>query len=262
MNENENLVIDEIAENVEETTTEEIEVAEETTPKKYTEEEFNAKLDEVLGKKLARREAKLRKEYDRKYGELEEILKAGTGKSDLEDITTTYRDFYEQKGIKMPEKANYTAKDIEILAKVEANEIIDSGYDEVVEEVDRLTKLGVANMTAKEKAIFKVLAEHRNNTERQNELNSLGVAKDVYNSQEFKDFASKFNASTSIKDIYDIYNKTKPKKQIKTMGSMKSTATEAVKDFYTPEEISRLTEDELKDERVWNAVRRSMTGGS
>ena len=54
MFENENLVT-EVTENVENTT--------EETPKTYTEAEFNAKLDEVLGKKIARKEAKIRKEY-------------------------------------------------------------------------------------------------------------------------------------------------------------------------------------------------------
>lgn len=259
MNEKETLVIEEIAENTE-TTAEEIKVAEEVTPKTYTEEEFNAKLDEVLGKKLARREAKIRKEYDRKYGELESVLKAGSGAENVEDMTTMFRKHYEDRGIKMPSKPTYSDKDTEILARAEANEIINSGFDEVVEEVDRLAKIGVSNMSAREKVLFKTLAEHRQATERQNELSAIGVGEDVYNSQEFKEFASKFNSQTPIKDVYDIYKSTKPKKQIQTMGSMKSTAAEKVKDFYTADEISKLTEADLKDEKVWNAVRRSMTG--
>ena len=44
---NENFVTEQVAENVEQTT--------EQTPKTYTEDEFNAKLDEVLGKKIARK---------------------------------------------------------------------------------------------------------------------------------------------------------------------------------------------------------------
>ena len=79
---NENLVTEQVAENVEITT--------EETPKTYTEAEFNAKLDEVLGKKIARREAKIRKEYERKYGELEDVLRAGTGKDNVEDMTATF----------------------------------------------------------------------------------------------------------------------------------------------------------------------------
>ena len=253
MIEQENLVVNETAENVE-TTTEE-------TPKTYTEAEFNAKLDEVLGKKIARKEAKIRKEYDRKYGDLTEVLKAGTGKESVEEMTDTFAEFYRKKGIKIPEKPTYSAKDIEVLANAEAEEIIRNGFDEVVEEVDRLTQLGVANMTEKEKAVFKALATHRQNAERSIELSKIGVTEDVYNSQEFKDFAGKFAANTPITDIYDIYHKTLPKKEHRTMGSMKQMPEQGVKDYYSPEEIERLTMKDLDDPKVWEAVRRSMTGG-
>ena len=253
MSEQEILVAEQVAENVE-TTTEE-------TPKTYTEAEFNAKLDEVLGKKIARKEAKIRKEYERKYGSLEEVLKAGTGKDSVEEMTDTFAKFYESKGIKIPQKPTYSSKDIEILARAEADEIIRSGFDEVVEEVDRLTDIGVGNMTDKEKAIFKVLAEHRQRTERGNELSKIGVTEDVYNSQEFKDFASKFNSNTPIKDVYDIYAKMQPKKEHKTMGSMKNNESgdSGVKDFYTPEEARQFTKRDFdKNPALFAAVEKSM----
>ena len=249
MENNENFV--EQTENVEQTT--------EETPK-YTEAEFNAKLDEVLGKKLARREAKIRKEYDRKYGDLEEVLKAGTGKEDVTEITDTFRDFYTKKGVQFKQKPIYSDKDNETLAKADAEEIIRAGYEEVVEEVDRLAAIGVANMTPREKVLFKTLAEHRQSTERGNELAKMGVTEDVYNSQEFKDFAGKFSSSTSISDIYSIYAKTQPKKEIKTMGSMKNTAVEsAVKEYYSPEEASKFSRAELdKNPALFNAIMQSM----
>ena len=261
MENNENFVTEMETENVETTATEEI-VGEqvETIPEKtYTQSE----LDEIVGKRLARKEAKMRKEYDRKYGNLTEVLKAGTGVESVEEMTDTFAKFYESKGIKVrkePSEADFSNKDIEVLANAEANEVIRMGYDEVVDEVDRLADLGVENMTAREKALFKVLAEHRQNTERQNELSKIGVTDDVYNSKEFQDFAKQFNSSTPIADIWNIYNKTLPKKDIKPMGSMKSTATNEVKDFYSAEEISRMTEEDLRNPDVWNAVRRSMTG--
>lgn len=253
MIEQENLVVNETAENVE-TTTEE-------TPKTYTEAEFNAKLDEVLGKKIARKEAKIRKEYERKYGNLEEVLKAGTGKESVEEMTETFSEFYRKKGIKIPEKPTYSAKDIDVLARAEADDIIRAGFDEVVEEVDRLAAVGAANMTAREKAVFKVLAEHRQSAERSKELGKLGVTEEEMNSQEFRDFASKFNANTSIKDIYDIYAKTKPKKEIKTMGSMKNipAADNGVKDFYTVEEARKFTKKDFdKNPALFEAVQKSM----
>ena len=253
MNENENLVTEEVTENVEQTT--------EETPKTYTEAEFNAKLDEVLGKKLARREAKIRKEYDRKYGDLEHVLRAGTGKESVEEITDTFTKFYEGKGVKMPEKPRYTEKEIDVLARSEAAEVISAGFEDVVEEVDRLTELGVENMSAKEKAYFKVLAEHRQNTERQNELAKIGVTDDVYNSREFQDFAGKFNPKTPISEIYAIYNKTQPKKEIKPMGSMKNStpSDSTVKDFYTRDEALQFTKNDFdKNPALFKAVQASM----
>lgn len=257
MLENENLVTEEVTENVENTT--------EETPKTYTEAEFNArvneKVKEVMGSKIARKEAKIRKEYERKYGDLEDVLKAGTGKENVEDMTDTFREFYQKKGINIPKKAEYSAKDIEILAKAEADEVIRGGFEEVIEEADRLKDLGVENMTAKEKAVFLALSEHIKNTEQSRELSKIGVTEDIYNSQEFKDFASKFNPNTPIAEIYDIYAKQQPRKEIKTMGSMKNnTADSGVKDYYSPEEIDRLTEKDLDNPLVWEAVRRSMTG--
>ena len=249
----ENLVTEQVAENVEQTT--------EETPKMYTEAEMNAKVDEILGKKIARKEAKIRKEYDRKYGQLEDVLRAGTGKNSVEEMTDTFKEFYAAKGIKMPQKPNYSEKDIEILAKSEAEDIIRSGYDEVVEEVERLAKIGAAKMNPREKAVFRALAEHRQNAERVSELSKLGVTEDVYNSQEFKELAGKFSPTTPIKDIYDIYNKIQPKKNIKPMGSMKNndSGDSGVKDFYTPEEARRFTKKDYDDNpALFKAVENSM----
>ncbi len=254
-------------ENIENLVTEELEVTEnaeqtaEETPKTYTEAEFNAKLDEVLGKKIARKEAKIRKEYERKYGDLENVLKAGTGKESVEEMTDTFTKFYEGKGIKIQKPSAYSQKDIEILAEAEAKEVISGGFDEVVEEVDRLTQLGVTNMTEKEKAVFRTLATYRQNTERSRKLAEIGVTEDVYNSDDFKEFAGKFKPDTPIKDVYDIYAKQQPKKQIQTMGSMKNTISDdsTVKDFYTRDEALKFTKADFdKNPALYKAVEASM----
>ena len=248
MENNENLVNQ--TENVEQTT--------EQTPKMYSQEEVDA----LMGKRVARTEAKIRKEYQRKYGDLEDVLKAGTGKENVEEITDTFKQFYQKKGVQMPEKPNYSQKDIEVLARAEAEEIIRGGYEDVVDEVERLTQVGAANMTAREKAVFKALAEHRQSAERGMELGKLGVGEDVYNSKEFKDFAGKFNPNIPITDVYDIYKQTQPKKEIHTMGSMKSNSAKdtGVKDFYTVEEARRFTKaDYDKNPALFKAVQNSMT---
>ena len=92
MGEHENLVLDG-TENVETPTTEENggEVEQITPPEKtYTQ----AELDEIVGKRLARNKAKITKEFERKYGALEEVLKAGTGAGSVEEMTDTFKSFY------------------------------------------------------------------------------------------------------------------------------------------------------------------------
>ncbi len=251
MSENEILVTEEVAENVEQTT-------EETPAKTYTQEEVDA----IVGRAKARAKAKIEKDYQRKYGGLEEVLKAGTGKESVDEITDTFAEFYRKKGITIPEKPAYSAKEIDVLARAEAQDIIDAGFEDVVEEVDRLTAVGAANMTAKEKAIFKVLAEHRQNAERGRELTKIGVTEEVYNSKEFMDFASMFNPNTPIQKIYETYAKTtKPKKEIKTMGSMKNdnSGDNGVKDFYTRDEALKFTKKDFDENpALFAAVEKSM----
>lgn len=254
MDENKTFVTEnEVAENTEQTV--------EQSPKTYTEAEFNAKLDEVLGKKIARKEAKIRKEFERKYGDLEEVLKAGTGEEDVGKMTDTFREFYSSKGIKMPTKPQYTDKDVAVLAKADADDIIRGGFEDVIEEADRLKDIGVENMTAREKAVFLQLTNHIKTTETSRELSAIGVTEDVYSSKDFKDFAAKFNPNTPIRDIYDIYAKTQPKKDIKTAGSMKNTNSGegAIKDFYTPDEAKRFSKADFdKNPALYEAVVKSM----
>lgn len=255
MNDNENLVTEQVTEAVEQVaapTTEQV-----TPPKTYTPDEVN----EIMRKRIARNTAKINKENDRKYGELMEVLKAGTGKGSVEELTDTFKQFYQRKGIKLPQEPNYTDKDIEVLARADADEVINSGYEDVVEEVDRLSAIGFDKMTAREKAAFKTLAEHRKSAERGRELSALGVTEDVYNSKEFNDFAWQFNPNTPIRTIYDIYQKTQPKKNYQTMGSMKRTASadSGVKEYYSYEEAEKFTRADFdKNPELFAAVQRSM----
>ena len=248
MENNENFAV---AENVEQTTEETVVPA-----KMFTQDEMN----EIVGKAKARERAKIEKQYKRKYGDLEEVLKAGTGKEDVEEVTDTFRQFYEKKGIHVPKRPTYSAADIEVLARAEADEIIRAGYDEVVEETERLSEIGYEHMTAREKAVFKTLAEHRQAAERGHALAKMGVSEDVYNSPAFLEFASKFSDSTPITDVYDIYTRTTPKKEYKTMGSMKNNAAadSGVKEFYTVEEARKFTKADFdKNPALFAAVERS-----
>lgn len=254
MNESENLVIEEVTENTEQT------VEETPAAKTFTQEEVDA----MMGKRLARQEARIKKEYDRKYGDLENVIRAGTGMQSVEEMTDGFTKFYEGKGKTIPKRNEYdgySAKDLETLAKAEADEFISAGYEDVVEEVDRLTALGADKMNAREKALFKVLAEHRASAERNQELAAIGVTEDVYNSPEFKEFADQYKSNVPITKIYDQFIKSKPQKDYKIMGSMKNTtaADNGVKDFYSFEEASKFSKEYLDSHpEVYQKILKSM----
>lgn len=262
MDNNEMVVVDkelETNENVEQTT-EEKEVIKETDSKEeklYTQ----AELEEKIRSNVARNAAKIHKEYERKYGDLENVLRAGTGQEKVEDITEGLRKYYESKGVTIPSQNNLSSRDVQVLAQNDANIIIESGLDDVIEETNRLSSLGVDKMNAREKAMFGILAQHRKMTERNKELEKLGVAADVYNSKEFTEFARKFDSKTPVKEIYEIYNGMKPKKEISNIGSLKNPPAKdnSVKEFYTYEESLKFTKEDMDNNpELWKALQNSM----
>jgi len=255
MENNENLVTN-VTENVENTTEET-----QREEKKYTQ----AEVDAIVGKAKARAKARVEKDYNRKYGSLVNTLQVGTGIGEdksVEELDNSLQKYYETKGVKIKKTPKYSTKDIETLAKAEASEVIDAGYEEVCEEVDRLSEIGAENMTEREKAVFNELCKHRQNAERKNELSKIGVSEEIYNSPEFREFAGMFRSDIPITQVYDQFTKTQPKKEIRTMGSMKNTTSDdkGIKDYYTYEEAVRFTKQDFdKNPALLRAVENSMS---
>lgn len=228
--------------------------------KLYSEEDLNRKINELLPKKMARIEKKVRKEYEGKYGNVENVLKSGLGVETIEEATSQLTDFYTKKGIQIPTTPTYSDDDLRVLGRAEADEIISSGFDEVVEEVDRLASIGVANMTPRETEVFKRLAEYRQNEEARQELAKIGVGDKVLQDTDFIDFSNKLNPSLSIKEKYEMYTQFKPKAKVESMGSMKNaTKDNGVKEFYTREEALQFTKADFdKNPALFKAVENSM----
>lgn len=261
-------LVEETTENVEEQATEELvdgttdtteSIEEEKPVKTYTDEE----VDEIVKKKLYRKENKIREEYERKYGKVEELLKAGLEKDNFEDAVNTLEEFYESKGVKInPNKLSN--RQIDMLADAEANEIITKGgYEEIVEETDRLAPL-IENGTASEedKKVFYKLAEERKRQEGVKELASIGVGAEALDDKDFKEFEKNLNPNMSLKDKYSMYLKFQPKKEVETIGSMKNNTSDnkKVKEFYTHEEASKFTKEDLdKNPELLKAIENSMT---
>ena len=255
-------VIEEVTENVEETTEELTdgakveEVEEAPAVETFTKEQ----VDEMIAKKLARKEAKIRKEYDRKYGNLENVLRAGTGEDDIDKITDAFTNFYEtKKGIQIPKTPQLSDRQVEVLANDEANTIIDAGYDEITEELNRLSEIGFDNMSKSDKVIFMKLKGEADRITNERELKSIGVSELP---DDFKDFSNKLNPNLSMKEKYEMYVKLNPTKKGEPIGSMKSNTVKdtGVKEFYTYEEASKFTRaDYDKNPALFKAVENSMS---
>lgn len=271
MEDNENVVV-ETTENVVEQATEELvdgakvtTEAEGADEKLYTQADIdrlvNAKVDELLPRKLERAKSKMQREYMEKYGRTETVLKAGLGVENIEQATDKLADFYKSKGISIPEQPTYSEADLSVLANAEANEIINLGYEDLVEEVDRLADKGIDRMTAREKLVFTKLAEERQKQESVKELAAIGVKPEALKDSEYIEFASKLNPDLSAKEKYELYLKFKPKPKVEPIGSMKGATSKdnGVKDFYTYEESLKFTKADFdKNPELFKAVERSM----
>lgn len=260
-------LVEETTENVEEQATEELVDGntdttesndEEKAVRTYTDEE----VDEIVKKKLYRKENKIREEYERKYGKVEELLKAGLEKDNFEDAVDTLEEFYESKGVKInPNKLSN--RQIDMLSKAEADEIISGGYDEIVEETDRLAEMiDKGSASEEEKKVFYRLAEERKRQEGVKELASIGVGAEALDDKDFREFEKNLNPNMSLKDKYSMYLKFQPKKEVETIGSMKNNTSnnKKVKEFYTHEEASKFTKEDLdRNPELLKAIENSMT---
>lgn len=224
--------------------------------KTYTQDE----VDRMMSRRLRRQEAQIRGEYE----PLVNVLKAGTGRENLGEITEGLTEFYREKGYDLTPKSKapeFTEKELKVLANADAEEIIRDGEDAVAFEVDRLAKLGTEKMTARDKELYRVLGKHRQEAERGQKLSKMGVGEEIWRSEEFRTFAGQFASSTPIEKVYEIYQKTQPKQEIFTTGSMRSgpTGDTGVKEFYSLDEARKFTKEDFdKNPKLYAAVQNSM----
>lgn len=280
MEENEMLEQTNDTENVETQTTEETEEGIELTDTSETNEveetaevkktlrellkenpEYQEEYNSMLKTRLDREDKKYQKELS-KYRDTENVLRTTLNLKEGDDTNTKLREYYEAEGVKLPEaiKPGLSTGEIEALAKYNAEQIIASGYDEMKNEANRLANIGYNNLNDSEKIVFNTLCERLTEDKNKEELLKIGAKEDLLHDKSFVDFKSKFNSNVPMKDIYDMYIKTNKEKTAKeNPGSMKNSEVSAVKDYYTPEEIEKLSDEQLDDPKIWEAVRKSMT---
>ena len=266
-------IVEETTENVEEQTTEEIvegnnatedmedveltDTSDNQDEKLYSEKELNEKVDELLAKKIARKEAKIRREYEEKYGRAENVIKAGLETEDFNEAIDELENFYKEKGKEIPE---YTSEfKSKAIADAMANEVIEDGYESIVERTNYLAeKIEDGTATPTEKFEFQKIATKRQEIEDEKDLASIGIKKSDLGA-DFDEFAKNLNPNMSLKNKYEMYLKYNPKPKVEPIGSMKNNDGSKVKDHYTMEEISKLTSEDLDNPEIWEAVQRSLT---
>ena len=185
--ENENGVVETTTnENVDTQATEQNEVVNDKNS--FTEEQ-KAQMTKIIQDRVSR----AKKAEERKYSELVNVLSAGLGTNNLDELTQKAKAFYQEQGVEIPVKPSYSEDDERILANAEANNIIDLGYDEIVNETNEMMNRGVADLSPREKLVYKTLADKRKEIENVKELESIGVKRETIESNDFKNFTQKFN---------------------------------------------------------------------
>ena len=224
--------------------------------------DYQEEFSEMMKTRLDRQERTFQKELS-KYKDTENVLKSALGASDIEEANKKLREYYENEGIKLPEvyKPGLSSREIEVLAKADAQDFINEGYDSMLNEANRLAAKEYKNLNDRERIIFNTLAEELNKENSKRELLKVGAKEDVLNDKDFINFRNQFNSKTPIGDIYNLYLQTNNSKQKPTpMGSMKdTTAQKEIKDYYSPDDVKKLTDEEWAKPGVFEKALASMS---
>ena len=239
------------------------EVQQENT-KTYSQEEVDAMVKEIheknqkaWNKRWGQEKSKMEESFA-KYKEVTDVVMKGTGANSVDDLLTNA---YTQYGVERP-KTTRSSKDDEILGKYDAQDILELEHEHIVAEANRLAGI---ERTPREEAKFLELGKYLTNKQKQEkrnqEIKENGFDADIVNSNEFKEFSEKFNEKTSLKDIYDIYSKTHTTTKQKpfSAGSAKGKSVKEESEFFTVDEFNALTEEDLKDDKVYEKAMRTMT---
>lgn len=212
---------------------------------------FEEKVEERLIRDRASRERKQNKEMA-KYKQLESVIKAGLGVDNLDDAISRTSDFYKEQGINIPEyKDSFSERDEKILAKADAQEIIELGRNEMENEANRIASIPADKRTTREKTVFDTLCKELINMKDIDDLKAKGYKTEILSTKEFNDFRNRFNVNTPISDIYEMYSKLNVKSVEKpaSAGSAKNEVGKVTETF-SAERINNMTPQELI--KYWN----------
>lgn len=245
----------ELTDTADDTTDVDTEETKEEQPKGrfYTDEEVNSIVDKRVARKMRKYEKQMAE-----YEDTENVLKSALEVDNISDANKKLRNYYQEQGYELPErKSSYSERELNILAKAEADEIIEEGYDSMLEEANRLAKIGYQNLNQKEKLIFMTLGDELDKQNDTRELKKIGVAEEVLKNSDFIEFRNMFDKKTPIDKVYGLYKNQQPKPKVELPGSMKNTSVKDEKEYLTPEEVVALTPEDWEKPGMWEKVRKS-----
>lgn len=221
---------------------------------------FEEKVEERLIRDRRARESRAKEEL-RKYKYLEDIVKAGTGTSNLDEAIRETADFYKGNGLDIPEYSSNSEEDERVLGQARANKFIDLGYEDMEEEANRLANIPRDQRTIREEEELYILGTELTRRDNVKELEAKGYNTEVLETKEFKEFSKQFNNQTDISKIYEMYQKVNGliPKQPSSPGSAKNNTGTQIKEYYTPEEARNFTEEDYeRNPKLMEAVEKSM----
>lgn len=219
----------------------------------YTDEEVNSIVDKRVARKMRKYEKQMAE-----YEDTENVLKSALEVDNISDANKKLRSYYQEQGYELPEKkSSYSERELNILAKAEADEIIEEGYDSMLEEANRLAKIGYQNLNQKEKLIFMTLGDELDKQNDTRELKKIGANEELLKKTDFIEFRNMFDKKTPIEKVYGLYKNQEPKPKVELPGSMKNTSVKEEKEYLTPEEVVALTPEDWEKPGMWEKVRKS-----
>lgn len=245
----------ELTDTADDTTDVDTEETKEEQPKGrfYTDEEVNSIVDKRVARKMRKYEKQMAE-----YEDTENVLKSALEVDNISDANKKLRSYYQEQGYELPEKkSSYSERELNILAKAEVDEIIEEGYDSMLEEANRLAKIGYQNLNQKEKLIFMTLGDELDKQNDTRELKKIGANEELLKKTDFIEFRNMFDKKTPIEKVYGLYKNQEPKPKVELPGSMKNTSVKEEKEYLTPEEVVALTPEDWEKPGMWEKVRKS-----
>ena len=127
-------------------------------------------------------------------------------------------------------------------------------------EANRISSIPLEKMSLREKTIFDTLCKKLISLKDIDELKAKGYKTEILQDKNFSDFREQFNMNTPISKIYEMYNKINGQtvEKPRSPGSAKSTTTvKQIKDYYSPEDFDKLTDEDLNNPEVMKIVDKS-----